>query len=480
MAKVLFLYKNVTLTEPMGILYLAAALSRAGHETRLALAERENPAKAAEEFDPEVLAFSTTTGFHHYYLDLNRRLKNAYRKPGLLSIFGGPHCTFFPELVEEDGVDVVCRGEGEEAIVDLANALDASGDTTNIPNLWVKSNGSIYRNDVRPLVDDLDGLPHPRRDIIYDIDPYMRNVTMKHFINVRGCPYLCTYCFNHKFNELYKGKGKVIRYRSVDDVLAEIKEVRAEYPLKFVRFLSDNFTMDKGWTAEFAERYRKEIGLPFHCNVRANLIDGETARNLGRAGCVSAMIGIETADDYVRNEVLKRNQTDETIIEACRRLRANGVALYTTNIIGLPGERFDGALKTVELNVKCKPSFAWAGIFMPYPDTELSKYAIEHGYFDGDYDRIHYSFHERSELRFDDVGERRTISRLHKLFGLAVEFGFIRRRLRYLCKLPLTALYTLLFKLWYGYTNRYRIFPYPITAKQYLSGVFRFFRKDEA
>lgn len=480
MAKVLFVYKNVTLTEPMGILYLAAALSSAGHESRLVLSDRENPFKAAEEFGPDVLAFSTTTGFHHYYVDLNRRLKAAYGKPGLLSIFGGPHCTFFPEMVEDDGVDVVCRGEGEEAIVDLADAVGSGGDITNIPNLWVKSDGSIYKNEVRPLIEDLDILPHPKRDIIYGIDPYMRNVTMKHFINVRGCPYLCTYCFNHKFNELYKGKGKVIRYRSVDDVLAEINEVRASYPLEFVRFLSDNFTMDKGWTAEFAERYPEEIGLPFHCHVRANLIDDKTAWNLARAGCVSVMMGIETADGHLRNEVMKRNQSDETIIEACARLRENGIAVYSQNILSLPGETFDMALKTVDLNVKCRPAFAWASIFTPYPDTELSNYAIEHGCFDGDYDRIHYSFHVHSELRFDDPGERPMMTRLHKLFGVAVEFGFIKSHLRTLCKLPLTPLYTLFFKLWYGYTNRYRIFPYPVKPRQYLAGVLRFFRKDES
>jgi anaerobic magnesium-protoporphyrin IX monomethyl ester cyclase len=480
MAKILFVYKNVTLTEPMGVLYLAAALSRAGHESRLVLSDRENPFKAAEEFAPDVLAFSTTTGFHHYYLDLNRRLKAAFRKPGLLSIFGGPHSTFFPEMVEDDGVDVVCRGEGEEAIVDLADALDSGGDITTIPNLWVKSDGSIHKNEVRPLVEDLDALPHPRRDIIYGIDRYMRNVTMKHFINVRGCPYLCTYCFNHKFNELYEGKGKVIRYRSVDDVLAEIKEVRNDYPLEFVRFLSDNFTMDKGWIAEFAPRYPKEMGLPFHCNVRANLIDDKTARNLARAGCVSVMMGIETADEYLRNEVMKRNQSDETIVEACARLRENGIAVYNQNILALPGETFDMALKTVDLNAKCRPAFAWASIFTPYPGTGLGAYAIEHGYFDGNYDDIHYSYHVHSGLRFDNPEERPMMTRLHRLFGVAVEFGFIKNRLRVLCKLPLTPLYTLLFKLWYGYTNRYRIFPYPVKPSQYLAGVFRFFRKDEA
>ncbi|MEE9456715.1 MAG: cobalamin-dependent protein, partial [bacterium] len=120
--RVLFIYKDVTLTEPLGVLYLAAALRRAGHEAALALADRRSFAQDVQGFDPDVLAYSVTTGYHQYYVGLNRELRAGLKKP-VLSVFGGAHATFFPEFVEEEGVDVVCRGEGEKAIVELADRL---------------------------------------------------------------------------------------------------------------------------------------------------------------------------------------------------------------------------------------------------------------------------------------------------------------------------------------------------------------------
>jgi radical SAM superfamily enzyme YgiQ (UPF0313 family) len=463
----------------MGILYLAGALRRAGHEATLALATRPDFEARVREFDPDLIGYSITTGFHPYYLELNRRLKKSLGKP-VLTVVGGPHATFFPGIVEEEGVDVACRGEGEGAIIDLVNALDRGDDYAHIPNLWVKRNGTVYENDLRPLECELDRLAFPARDILYDYDRYMHDVTIKHFFSSRGCPYLCTYCFNHKFNELYRGKGDIIRYRSVDNLLAEIAEVRAEYPLRFVRFLSDNFTMSKEWVAEFADKYSRDVALPFNCHVRANLIDENVARNLARAGCHSVLIGVEAGNDRLRNDVLKRKMSRETIVSACRYLRENGVNVYTQNIVGLPGETFDQALETLRLNQECRPAFAWASLFMPYPATELAQYAVEGNYFDGDYDRVFHTFHQHSVLKFDDERERRRLTNLHKLFGVMVEWPFLGRFARRLCSLPPNFLYTVIFKLWYGYTNRRRIFPYPVGLRGFLAGVKRFFRKDEA
>lgn len=477
--RILFIYKDVTLTEPMGILYLASALRAAGHDVALALSARPDFEARLREFDPDVVGYSLTTGFHPYYLALNRRVKELLGRP-VVAVVGGPHATFFPEVVEEEGVDVVCRGEGEETIVDLVEALARGEDYTAIPNLWVKENGTVHRNELRPLVCDLDRLAFPARELLYDYDPYMHDVTLKHFFSSRGCPYLCTYCFNHKFNELYRGKGEIIRYRSVDNVLAEIADVRARYPLQFVRFLSDNFTMSREWVAEFADKYRCDVALPFNCHVRANLIDAEVAADLARAGCHSVLLGVETGDDRLRNDVLKRKMSRETIVAACRYLRENGVNVYTQNIIGLPGETFEQALATLRLNQDCRPAFAWASLFMPYPATELAQYAVAGGYFDGDYDGVFHTFHRHSVLRFDDKRTRRRLTNLHKLFGVMVEWPLLGRFARALCSLPPNPLYSVIFKLWYGYTNRRRIFPYPVDFKGFLAGVKRFFRKDEA
>jgi anaerobic magnesium-protoporphyrin IX monomethyl ester cyclase len=478
--RILFICKDINLSEPMGILTLSAVLRAAGHETCLALAERRGFLARVRNFRPDVLAYSVTTGFHRYYLELNRQLKAELARNGrkVLTLIGGPHATFFPEMLESEGIDAICRGEGEDAIVDFANALERGNDYSHIQNLWVKNGHEIIRNEMRPLIANLDRLPFPDRDLLFSLDRFTRDSPMKTVFPNRGCPYLCTYCFNHKYNNLYRGKGEIIRHRSVDNVLAEIKDIRSKWPLKHIFFLSDNFILDKAWVGEFAERYRAEIRLPFTCNVRANLVDEKIASDLKKAGCISVLFGVESGDEHMRNNILKRQMSDEVLVRAGNLLRAAGICLYTQNILALPGETFDQALSTLELNQRLQPSYAWASIFTPYPSNELTEYAIQNSYFEGDSDKVNRSFHSHSVMKFSSRRERRMFTNLHRLFGIFVEWPFLGRHARLLCSLPLTVIYSVFYKLWYGYTNRCRIYPYPVSIKESLIGLIRFIKKD--
>ncbi len=478
--RILFICRDINLSEPLGILSLSAVLRAAGHETGLALAERRGFLARVRAFRPDVLAYSVTTGFYRYYLDLNRQLKTDLARNGgrVLTLIGGPHATFFPEMVESEGVDAICRGEGEDAILDFANALERGSDYSRIRNLWVKGDRGTIRNDMRPLIADLDRLPFPDRDLLYSLDRFTRDSPMKTFFPNRGCPYLCTYCFNHKYNDLYRGKGEIIRYRSVENVLAEIKDVRSKWPLKHIFFLSDNFVLDREWVGEFAERYRAEIKLPFTCNVRANLVDEKVASDLKKAGCISVLFGVESGDEHLRNDILKRQMSDEVILHAGKLLRAANIRLYTQNILALPGESFPQALCTLKLNQRLRPSYAWASIFTPYPSNELTEYAIQHGYFEGN--SVNHSFHSHSVMKFSSRRERLMFTNLHRLFGILVEWPFLGRYARALCATPVTPVYSVFYKLWYGYTNRYRIYPSPVSLRQSLVGLVRFFKKDSS
>lgn len=480
--RILFICKDINLSEPMGILSLSAVLRKAGHETCLALAERRGVLARVRDFQPDILAYSVTTGFYRYYLDLNRQLKAELARNGqqVLTLIGGPHATFFPEMLESDGVDVICRGEGEDAIVDFANALELGKDYSLIQNLWVKTSNGIIRNEMRPLIADLDRLPFPDRDLLFSLDSYTRDSPMKIVFTSRGCPYLCTYCFNHKYNSLYRGKGEIVRYRSVDNVLAEIKDVSSKWPLKHVFFLSDTFILDRAWVSEFAERYSTEIKLPFTCNVRANLVDEQVASDLKKAGCVSVLFGVESGDEQMRNNILKRQMSDEVLLRAGELLRAANICLYTQNILALPGESFSQALSTMELNQRLRPAYAWASIFTPYPSNELTEYAIQNGYFEGKAGEVNYSYHSHSVMKFSSRRERRMFTNLHRLFGIFVEWPFLGRHARVLCAMPLTVIYSIFYKLWYGYTNRYRIYPYPVSLREFLIGLVRFFKKDRS
>ena len=312
--KVLFLTKY-EYYEPNGIMSLSAILKQNGHECDLVdLSLSKDYVQEIKSFAPDIIAYSVYTGRHSFYLQLNRELK---RKFSFLAVFGGPHATFFPEMVEEEGVDVLCRGEGEHAMVELANALSKGIDYSNIKNLWVKRAGKVQQNEVRPLIEDLDSLPFIDREIGQKYAHY-RKLRRRIVLTGRGCPYDCTYCFNHIYGELYKGKGKRIRRRSVENVMAEVKQVAAEFnPSRFV-FIDDIFIMEKQWCHDFCKRYKEEIGLPFMAYTRLNLVTEEVLRDLKDAGCDALLYAIESGNDYIRNKVLNRKMSEDQIYKAGR------------------------------------------------------------------------------------------------------------------------------------------------------------------
>ncbi len=471
--RVLFVLKQIDY-EPIGLMHLSTALKAAGHQVRVAVAASEDPVAVAKEWRPGVLAYSVWTGGQRYYYELNNRIR---AEVDAFSAFGGPHATFFPEMVEEPGVDGVCVGEGEGALVDLADALDNGSFEPTIPNWWFKLDGEVVRNPVRPYVADLDALGQPDRALIYDKDPVLRDSKIKHFISGRGCPYNCAYCYNHALFDIYRGKGRRVRQRSVSHLLDEIEATKSRYPLEFVVFLDDTFILFPEWVSEFAEEYPRRVGLPFFCNVRANLVTAEIARQLKAAGCVSVGMGIETANDELRERVLARNMTREMIVAACHTLRNAGIHVLSTNMVGLPHSTLDDDFETIALNAACRVSFANAFIYQPYPRTALGEMVRREGLMEGSIDDISQSAWDTSVLKFPP-DHKRQVENLQKLFAIAVEFPFLVPIVRVLVKLPKNPVFWLVHKLWKGYTIKKRIHPVHLTFGEMVSIVKRYMQFD--
>jgi radical SAM superfamily enzyme YgiQ (UPF0313 family) len=244
MTKVLFVEKQVDY-EPQGIMSMSSVLKQAGHDVQLAICAQDDPVAIALEYQPDIVGFSTMTGSQRYYLDVNRKIREALGGK-VHSIIGGPHPTFFPDLVYEEGVDSICIGEGEGPLLDLANALGNGKPRPDIFNLWMKIDGEIVKNPVRPLIHDLSSLPMPDRSLVYDKHIYTRNSPIKHFMGSRGCPYQCTYCFNHAYYQIYK-REKRGHQRDVDHLCDEINWVATNYRLEQVIFLDDLFIIFQDW-----------------------------------------------------------------------------------------------------------------------------------------------------------------------------------------------------------------------------------------
>lgn len=417
--KVLFLVYDWVI-EPLGISYISSVLKRAGHEVKIAKTIYEaNTSSFIEDWQPDILAFSVTTGWHSYYLNLNRQIRQWYKKGK--SIFGGPHATYMPEMINEEGVDVVMRGECEQSFPDLLDVI----------------NGGLGRHkrivEPYPLEQDLDAIDFPDRELIYSY-PENRDNPIFNVMMSRGCIYqLCSYCYASINKEMYKGQ-KTIRWRSPENVIEECNQVKRNYPeKKFAFFQDDEFIMRKDLLEKFLDMYVREIKLPFHCQIRIDMINKDMAIFLKDAGCVSVTFSIESGNEKIRNKLLKKGITDIEIYEGCRILKEAGLKYRSENMIGLPGETVDEALQTLDMNIEVKPDMAWCSCYQPYPKTELGDLCKSMLLWNGSYEGIEKDFFTSCPIKRDRARE---FNNLQKIFGLVVEYPILRPLVRGLIKLP--------------------------------------------
>jgi radical SAM superfamily enzyme YgiQ (UPF0313 family) len=445
--KALFIVKEIEGAEPLGALYVAGCLQKAGHDCRFVGTRGNDVADQVRRYRPQLIAFGATTGLHRYYLGLNAHLKDIH--PGCISLMGGPHPTYFPEVIQTPGVDVICQGEGEDAAVELADALDRGADHRFIRDLWVKHEGTIHRNPARGLRTDLDDLPFPPRRLLYDYDDRLRLRPLKSFTTNRGCPFPCSYCFNPSLVQHYGASWKKVRVRSPENVIRELIEVKAHGPLQVIGFRESIFVYSAAWLREFGELYRREIGLPYYCHVRGDLMTEEMVDLLAWSGCHTVNLGIETASEKLANGVLRRNIKMDRLVAGIRRLKKAGIVVFADNILGIPGGTLADDLATLQMNIDLDIDYAAATLCTPYPGTGIARYAIDNGYFSGDFDLIDDSYYTESVLRFSSADEKRQIENLHKLFAVTAAIPALRPLVRQLIKLPPNDWFYSAFRAWY-------------------------------
>jgi anaerobic magnesium-protoporphyrin IX monomethyl ester cyclase len=480
LTRILWVEKQIDY-EPQGMMSLSAVLKQAGHEVALTIAAREDPVQVARAFRPDVVAYTVLTGSQRYYLELNRQIRIALGDREPISVFGGPHATFFPGILEEAGLDGVCIGEGEGAILDLANALANGGFTPNIPNWWFKVNGGIVKNPVRPLIRDLGDLPRPDRALIYDKDETTRLSPIKAFIAGRGCPYRCTYCFNHAWYNDYYPHEKRGYMRSVASVIAEAVWVKERYPLEQVIFVDDLFIMFDDWLEEFAREWPAQVGLAFFCNVRANLVTPEKVAMLKNAGATAISMGIESGSERLRDDLLKRRMPRHTIVEAGRMFHAAGIAASSTNMLALPTATLEDDFATLRLNREARIKYAHAFLFQPYPGTELGGYVQDHDLMDGNLENIGAIAWDKSLIK-RAPSEKLQMENLQRWFALGVEFPWLEPVIRLAIRVPhnpvTDTLYWWLHKLFKGYAVGKRIHPFKRDLRTILRQLGHFLRME--
>lgn len=353
----------------LGVRYLSSFLKRHGHDTSIiylgrhegvvkdkadSLPDKENlwisvneygadlvrsysdPIGAADadiltallkRINPDAVCFSLRTMFLETAIQLTASIRSHLKVP---VVYGGIATACEPERCIKYA-DAICLGEGERAILMIADALDSKSGFEDIGNLWVAGSGDIHKNPLFPPEQDLDSIPFPDYDAkdkfsinhsqLTENDQSIGNMSRFTYeiVTSRGCPFACSYCCNDLFRSLYKGH-KTLRRRSVRNVIEELKEAKKRHNITVVMFKDEVFTFDIKWIEEFAVSYKKEIDLPFWCYTHPSFADPKIMKLLKGCGMFSATMGIQSGSENILYNIFNRPTPRQKIIDAARVL----------------------------------------------------------------------------------------------------------------------------------------------------------------
>lgn len=300
------------------------------------------------------------------------------------TIAGGVHAILVPEeVISEDCVDMVCTGEGENALVELCGKMQKGLDYSGVHGIWVKKDGKIIKNPMARLA-DLNKLPFLDFGI-YEDTRFYRPMQGKVYKMLpvetgRGCPFGCTYCAAPALREIYKASGKYFRKKKIEKVIDEIKFYKSEYGMNYVYFTAETFlSMNDEDFKKFVSLYGK-IKLPFWFQTRPETVREDRMKILEDINCDRISIGVESGNEKVRRRVLNRQISNEAIVKAFDILAKFSIPISVNNIIGFPDETRAEIFDTIDLNRAIKADTMSAFIFTPYRGTALRKYCVEKGY----------------------------------------------------------------------------------------------------
>ena len=346
----------------------------------------EDLVKKVADYEPDLIGITIVEDTY----DLSLALLESTREFDIPVIAGGVFVTFSPdEVMANDTIDMVCIGEGEEALVELCEKMSRNEDYSTIKNLWVKRDGRVIRNSLRQLA-DINNLPF----IDYDIfekkrlyrPMYGKIYTMVHVEMDRGCPYNCTYCEAPQLRKLFKdnGCGNYYRKKDINRLMAEMRHLVDKYKPDYVNFNAESFLAKSvKELREFAQKYN-EIGLPFWCQSRPETVTEEKIKLLKDMNCQNLQFGIEHGNEEFRAGVLNRPGSNKQMLRAFEIVEKYKIDYTVNNIIGFPGETRELIFDTINFNRQINPATINCYLFTPYKGTALHKYCLENGYLDKD------------------------------------------------------------------------------------------------
>ncbi|MDW8043291.1 MAG: radical SAM protein [Nitrososphaerota archaeon] len=291
-----------------------------------------------------------------------------------LVVAGGPMPSAYPTMFLRD-FDVVVQGEAEQTVGELMDATDRRGEfkLQTVKGLHLshrRDGGRPEFTGPRPLVKDLDELPFPARDL-YDHRAYQTyyrknfGYLMTSMIASRGCPFSCDFCWRPDY-------GRVYRYRSPENVVEEMEEVRYKWGYERIWFADELFIASKKHVLKLCEEIVKEgIDVQWECLSRVDLFDAEVAKAMRRAECDKVIFGLESGDDYVLRNLMNKRITTSQSKSAVKTAKRAGMKVAAFFILGYPGETNETMLRTIKFASSLPLDYFSMQVPYPLPGTGL-------------------------------------------------------------------------------------------------------------
>jgi radical SAM superfamily enzyme YgiQ (UPF0313 family) len=372
---------------PLGLLYVAAALEEAGIETRVHDAgfdpSRSQLDEIIERWRPEVVGVSCTTPLYPHARAIAGRVKE--RLPTSWVVLGGIHPSVSPERTLNDSqADIAATGEGELLMVNLLKAYPKLEVAATAPGVFVRTHDGIVHGPPPSFIQDLDALPFPARHLV-DVASYFKASGHDRIkwslpqpslpvIASRGCPYRCAFCASELVH------GRKMRLRSIPNIRKELEALIAQYGIRGVYFYDDTLTFDVAWLEGLCAML-KELRLKWICGTRLDRVNRPVLEMMKDSGCLVISYGIESGDERILKEVLKKGLTLRQIKENIRLTHDVGISTIANYMLGVPGETEESMKKTIRLSRELDSDVAEFSIYMPLPGTELAQAAGRAGTF---------------------------------------------------------------------------------------------------
>lgn len=381
----------------VGLAYVASAIHRAGYD--LEILDIDAYRYSEEEVERlirtkrfDVAGIGDLVSHYRWVKEIAGVIKTYHPKA---TIMVGNTCgTSIPRLLlERTAVDIAVISEADETVVDLLQHLEAGGPLDEVKGIAFKRGGDIVENCGRPVIEPVDSIPFPNYDL-FDIGIYLEKsrwhvngpdvvgipfdeIIAMPIVTARGCPFKCTFCY-HAF------QNKKYRYRSPENIVAEIEELKWRYGVNFVNFWDELSFYRKDQTRRLADLFiERKVGVKWEGTCRSELIgadDFDLALRLKEAGCTGLSFSLENGNDEILKAMNKLNTTEDFVTQA-RVLQEVGIPTFTSIVFGYPQETPATIRETFEIlrRARIYPS---VGYLQPMPGTPMYDLARREGYID--------------------------------------------------------------------------------------------------